>query len=243
MTREELLCVAKPIILDDISLKCVVKDITYRGKYIFKKIAFPNDYLTEVHNEKYPNGWKFEGRTYESWGKLPYLPFEKFCKYGVGDILYVKESWKQGTVDYFGGGSGLTDIYLYKVDESNEDKILAEDKWHSASTMPKDASRIFLQITNIKLERIQDEVTINLEDTLNTYHDIFNEFVCNTCNCRSLIAVNSINNCRNYIAKNSCAVYNMFKTIWNKGLKKSQYDIYNWDNNPWVLIFEYEKII
>ena len=36
MTREELLCVAKPIILDDISLKCVVKDITYRGKYIFK---------------------------------------------------------------------------------------------------------------------------------------------------------------------------------------------------------------
>ena len=80
--------------------------------------------------------------------KSPYRP---------GDILYVRETWKQATCDPAGGGYALTDLFLYKADEPiNTDGMMVEGKWHPSIHMPREAARIFLRVTDVWVERLQD---------------------------------------------------------------------------------------
>lgn len=75
--------------------------------------------------------------------------------YFVGDILYVRETWKQATCDPAGGGYALTDLYLYKADEPIDTNwMMVEDKWHPSIHMPKKAARIFLRVTDVRVERL-----------------------------------------------------------------------------------------
>lgn len=69
------------------------------------------------------------------------------CPYGkVGDVLWVRESF------YIGGKEGSTRFYLYKTDVEAEHVR----KWKPSIHMPKSACRIFLKITDIKVERLKD---------------------------------------------------------------------------------------
>lgn len=78
------------------------------------------------------------------------LPFE------VGDVLYVRETWKSATIDPAGGGYALQDIYLYKADEPIDTAgMLVEGRWHPSIYMPKEAARIFLKVKAVRVERLQ----------------------------------------------------------------------------------------
>lgn len=70
---------------------------------------------------------------------------EEFGKYQVGDILYVRETWCKGSLDY------QDEKYYYKAD--NNDFLC---KWHPSIHMPKEAARIFLKVTDVRVERLQD---------------------------------------------------------------------------------------
>lgn len=77
--------------------------------------------------------------------------------YRHGDILYVRETWKQATCDYAGGGYGLTDVYLYKADEPiDTSEMMVEEKWHPSIHMPREAARIFLRVTDVRAQRLQN---------------------------------------------------------------------------------------
>ncbi len=72
------------------------------------------------------------------YAKLPYQP---------GDILYVRETWSE-----------WTDGYLYKAwnspfPQAGESAMM---KWHPSIHMPKEAARIWLKVTNVSVERLQD---------------------------------------------------------------------------------------
>lgn len=70
-------------------------------------------------------------------------------RYNVGDILYVRETW--------GIGIQLAGLVLYKADYLDKKAPLADgEKWKPSIHMPKDIARIFLKITNIQHEKIQD---------------------------------------------------------------------------------------
>jgi len=79
---------------------------------------------------------------------------EKFYKlpYQVGDILYVRETWCQDDIT-------PEDIY-YKANYSErESKELFKDlglNWRPSIHMPRFAARIFLKVTDVRVERIQD---------------------------------------------------------------------------------------
>jgi hypothetical protein len=88
------------------------------------------------------------------------------CKYGqVGDILWVKESHC-----FLVDTDGYThwDEYLYKADnadviarDANGHRLYRKDgteasPWRSPRFMPKDAARIWLEITDLRVERVQD---------------------------------------------------------------------------------------
>jgi hypothetical protein len=86
-------------------------------------------------------------------GSAIFKPFGKKirCPYGkVGDVLYVRETFKS-----FNDGDTF-----YKADH-NGIPVHADDdanswKWTPSIHMPKEHARIWLEITDIRVERVQD---------------------------------------------------------------------------------------
>lgn len=82
-------------------------------------------------------------------GKLCWA--NKPCPYGqVGDRLYVRETWCK-TIDH----DEPTPGYLYKAEEDPDGKHSGY-KWKPSIHMPKKAARIWLEITDVRIERIMD---------------------------------------------------------------------------------------
>ncbi len=140
--------------------------------------------------------------------------------YQVGDILYVRETWHK-YIKRVGEGESchLAEFYGYKASIANSED--ADEPWKPSIHMPKEAARIWLKVTNVRVERLQ-EITvdgchregINIEtsavtdgETLNRKHDFSLE---------------------------------KFETIWDSTVKKSDIDRYGWDANPWVWVIEFE---
>lgn len=79
---------------------------------------------------------------------------EKFFKLPCepGDILYVRETW----MDYAGLTMYKADCDIYRLDSLN----LAGFGWKPSIHMPKEAARIWLKVTDVRVERLQD-ITID----------------------------------------------------------------------------------
>lgn len=69
---------------------------------------------------------------------------ERTCPICTGDILYVRETWKKAPNGYF-----------YYEDWQRND-IADVTKWKPSIYMPKDAARIWLKVTAVRVERLQD---------------------------------------------------------------------------------------
>lgn len=87
----------------------------------------------------------YNGRNEPCIMKAPYQP---------GDILYVRETWHRYTKRVGEGGKfHLEERYGYKASiENSED---ADEPWHPSIHMPKEAARIWLKVTNVRVERLQ----------------------------------------------------------------------------------------
>ena len=66
--------------------------------------------------------------------------------YQPGDILWVRETW---CCNNFG--------WHYKADwpTDNCPDMSADDKWRPSIHMPREAARIFLRVTDVRIERLQ----------------------------------------------------------------------------------------
>lgn len=142
MTREEALKVAKPILFNT----DMVRAIQNGTKTVTRRIAFPNKDLHEFRSSSYPEGWWYRGNVAKSWSSiLHHIKRVNPCKYEVGDILYVRETWCKGSLNYG------EEQYFYKADG-----IIPHCTWSPSIHMPKEAARIFLQVTDVRVERLQD---------------------------------------------------------------------------------------
>ncbi|MCO1599847.1 hypothetical protein [Desulfosporosinus nitroreducens] len=151
------------------------------------------------------------------------------CPWQVGDILWVRETWK-----YYEKAVGKGESFrvkqfpAYKADGDNnyiqKSCEWYEGKWKPSIHMPRSAARLFLKVKSIRVERLQD---ITAEDTqtegikLNCKHD---DYVCSAhpCDFKTTIA------CKDY-----------FKNLWNSINSKRGY---GWDINPWVWVIEFERV-
>lgn len=165
-----------------------------------------------------------DGSTYQ---KL--LPFvEKEAPYQPGDILYVRETWqKAGLVDDFDQVVDGTEKYYYAAGPEKPcfdywvDSETGEHKermpWRPSIHMPKEAARIWLKVTEVRVERLQDITGQGvLKEGLNS-HVHQNAF---------------------YFDMNQLE---MFENLWNSTIKKTDLDRYGWDVNPWVWVVEFER--
>jgi len=72
------------------------------------------------------------------------------CPYGnLGDILWVRETWKNNNFPQCGG------YYEYKADCDYPEAKFNKGIWKPSIHMPKSACRIWLLITDIRVERLQ----------------------------------------------------------------------------------------
>jgi len=90
--------------------------------------------------------------------KIPINEFVKefdlkhFAPYQPGDILWVRETWGVG-------GEGLTHYFVYRTDygTTGDDSFPPTMfKWKPSIHMPYEAARIFLRVTKVRAERLQD---------------------------------------------------------------------------------------
>lgn len=68
-----------------------------------------------------------------------------FPPYQRGDILYVRETWCKGS------WMNEKERYYYKADDNDFHCV-----WHPSIHMPKEAARIWLRVTDVRVERLQD---------------------------------------------------------------------------------------
>lgn len=131
--------------------------------------------------------------------------------YQRGDILYVRETWCSA---YDG------EKYFYLADKltNREERLLLNYdnvKWHPSIHMPKEAARIWLKATDVRVERLQ-EIDID---------GIRNEGLSSAAvHCGDMeIALKE------------------WEILWNSTIKKSDLDRYGWSANPWVWVIEFER--
>lgn len=141
---------------------------------------------------------------------------EKFFKLPCepGDILYVWETWKKA----------LNGYYYYEAWQRND--IADVTKWKPSIRMPKEAARIWLKVTNVRVERLQ-EITDEQAKREGIQYD-----ECPT----------------GFTWKQETDMHNCYTTpigamqaLWNSTIKKSDLDGYGWDANPWVWTIEFER--
>ena len=146
---------------------------------------------------------------------------ERRSPYQPEDILYVRETWHRYT-KRVGKGEGchLEEHYGYKASIANSED--AEEPWKPSIHMPKEAARIWLKVTDVRVERLQDITEDGAEaegaiDNRGLIHSPENEY-------------DRIYTAREYFIK-----------IWDRTIKKSDLDIYGWNANPWVWAIEFER--
>jgi hypothetical protein len=149
--------------------------------------------------------------------KAPYKP---------GDILYIRETWEHFECHCCEGdehGNCCKEpqqsvlnksygCYMYRA----TDEISGDARWHPSIHMPKEAARIWLKVTNVRVERLQEI----------TPQGAWKEGA--RCSC-----LHPVPDC----AGNKTT----FVNIWNSTIKKSDLDFYGWDANPYVWVIEFER--
>lgn len=148
--------------------------------------------------------------------KAPYQP---------GDILYVRETWHKYTKRVGNGEScKLAEFYGYKASIANSED--ANEPWKPSIHMPKEAARIWLKVTDVRVERLQE-----ITDKECIKEGIYPS------------------NCRNCNATFGCDVcpdegydeVDEFVEVWDSTIKKFDLDRYGWDANPYVWVIEFER--
>jgi len=105
-----------------------------------------------VFDEPVVIGWGASNVDGDEAHKSPYQP---------GDVLWVRETWK-----YYEKAVGkgeefhVEQRFAYKADESDYEEGRPvewyDGKWRPSIHMPRDAARIFLRVTDVRAERLQE---------------------------------------------------------------------------------------
>jgi len=127
--------------------------------------------------------------------------------YQPGDILYVRETFIQAAAH----------IFWYKADDK---PWMSKDLlWKPSIHMPKEAARIWLKVTDVRVERLQDITGLSVQKE---------GIELDPKECASKF---------DFITE----LFLLFQKLWDSTIKKSDLDRYGWDTNPYVWVIEFER--
>ena len=128
---------------------------------------------------------------------------ERTCPICTGDILYARETWKEAPKGY------------YYYEDWQKDDIADVTKWKPSIHMPKEAARIWLKVTDVRVERLQEITSEQI--------------------CREGVEVEYP-----HVLNGEEKRY-AFSRLWDSTIKKSDLDRYGWNASPWLWVIEFER--
>lgn len=130
--------------------------------------------------------------------------------YQIDDTLWVRETWCKGTAR--DGGSKT----IYKADI--EDLLQPMHAWKPSIHMPRSAARIFLKVTDVRVEQLQDITIDGIEQ-----EGILLSF--------PIVKLIDSEHLKRFI------------NIWDSTIDmKNHWMDYSWGANPWVWVIEFERV-
>ena len=190
-----------------------------------KKHIYPLGFVTDSTEKKEVGCFGFGIGEYG--GSIQYAK----PQYHTDDVLYIRETWTEECGKYYYRADYDSD-YLdpcetlsggYPASCRNHpgcDGCMATSTrihWHPSIHMPKEAARIWLRVTDVRVERLQE---ITAESALTEGADKY-------------IHANG--------TLNEDQTITSFIGIWNSTIKKSDIDRYGWDANSYVWVIEFER--
>ena len=198
----------KPILFNTEMVRAILDG---RKKCTRRIVKIPN-YIKKQDDGLYTlfaEGTCYENQHFEEiiqYLKKPYQP---------GDVIYVRETWCALPVNEAGHMRGHS-VYYYKADGDLRPEGW-RGNWHPSIHMPKEAARIWLKVTDVRVERLQD-ITIDeiRREGLEPRFKVKDKFSGDIARGR-------------------------FLELWNSTIKKSDLDRYGWSANPYVFVIEFER--
>jgi hypothetical protein len=145
-------------------------------------------------------------------------------RYGnPGDLLWVRETWGKNYFD---------ESIVYKAGPFSQDydphfvpgdcKFLLDERWKPSIHMPKDAARIWLEVTDIKVERLHDI----------TGYDVLQEGI-----GRPLPFARSMTQAKMDYESREPGLKKEFEELWQK-INGPE----SWEANPWVWVVSFKVL-
>lgn len=156
--------------------------------------------------------------------------------YRPGDILYVRETWRAWRarryeadihIEFKAGGDGAVlqfqNGYTDSINRNDYDEFFEKwgvgTRWHPSIHMPKEAARIFLRVTGVRVERLQDITITGLQEEGALPDGYISQFSACTTDA-----------------------FKGFQTLWDSTIKPAELTRYGWEADPWVWVIEFERI-
>ena len=207
----------------------MVRAILDGRKSCTRRIVKPQQFVGMLP-DKYKNGVpeeflkekKFMFKPYCDMTDIELINTAYKAPYQPGDILYVRETWKKAPNGY------------YYYEDWQKDDIADVTKWKPSIHMPKEAARIWLKVTDVRVKRLQEMKPV----------DVIKEGAYPDCwDCLNTYEESGSQCC--YGTEEQCSqcdgVMMEWEKLWNSTIKKSDLDRYGWDANPWVWVIEFER--
>lgn len=159
----------KPILFNTEMVQAILEGRKIVTRRVIKRTPSndePSGYgFWKEFNER-DNKWYVKDYTHSCtwWPLKEYI--ERFSKCHIGDILYVRETWAIQSMKNY----GKRVKFLYKAEPNKElrEVALSESRyddmlkysfkngWQPSLFMPKEAARIFLEVIDVRVERLRD---------------------------------------------------------------------------------------
>jgi len=171
------------------------------------------------------------------------------CPYGeVGDRLWVREAFQHYANHWISGDTHVTSCVKYRADDTSMHQGVWADfpdapreawwntgrqPWRPSIHMPRWASRIMLELTEVRVERVRD---ISYGDAGAEGVDE-NEWPCN-CATDDCVKIDGQPLCDIYMKSGESAV-GVFGMLWDSINSKSGF---GWETNCWVWVVSFKRI-
>ena len=225
----------KPILFNQEMVKAILDN----RKSCTRRLVKPQPRESQIHKLGYcidgdkRDIGKFGFGSNEHGGHVKFVsvPFE------VGDILYVRETFAVGKIESGEESDGSERLYISQCDGENDiipkeyairnnigvDNVI----WKPSLFMPKEAARIFLKVTDVRVERLQDITEEQvIKEGISPYDDICQDE-------RWKPTYNDPDSGGEPQLKQG------FEILWNSTVKE---DWQKFASNPWVWVIDFERI-
>lgn len=182
----------------------MVKALLDGRKTVTRRVVKPQPIaeVRELYRKDDTDIWRSYGVDWWYEFRAPFIP---------GDILWVRESFVK-LPETPGGHFRPNGVFYYKADQDERPEKFKKNGWHPSIHMPREAARIFLRVTEVRAERLQDITTKDI---------------------RAEGAVG-----RHFQA----ATRGAFADLWDSTIKPKDLPTYGWAANPWVWVIDFERI-